>query len=187
MDLGDAIKKACKIADLADKNGVDPQELRALTDSEALDYINKHNGPNTINKAVSTVPNPPVNDITNRVSPQANNELLLYPEKAALLKRQRAEEEKETFAKAVSNLKKVERENLSVLMQKGGRFVMDCKALEEMALAGDSLETENIEELGLIKRELIKDAGPFGGNMIQFRITSKGRQVYNLFKSQGIL
>jgi len=187
MNLGEAFKKACHISQLAESRGIDPSELMALSDHEALDYIKRKTPVEKSNDITGFKrPAPPVNDITNRVAPQMNSEALLYPERAALAKRKREQEEKEAFAKSVANLKKSERDNLKFLMDKGGRFLIDSKVLSEMALNGESMDTDKLEELKLIERELIKDAGPFGGNMIQFRIMKKGRQIYELFRSQGL-
>lgn len=188
MSLGEEIRKAFKLTEMAEKYGVNPHDVDGMDYNSAVQYIQSNANINKAqNPLFNQTVNPPVNDVTDRVAPTVNKSSALYPERAALQKKQRAEDEQRAYAKAIANLSKVERENLDIIIEKGGRLIIESKTLEQMALEGETLNTDALEDLGLIKRDLIVDGGAFGGNMIEFRITGKGRQVHGMFKSQGVL
>ena len=96
----------------------------------------------------------------------------LYPEKAgARIREQKAKKEKE-YRDFLKSLTDGEINNLRLLKRKSP-IVIDRAILKSCGENGDDIEMDRLEQYSLVKRELIPDDG-----LIEFRITSKGRQIY---------
>jgi len=95
----------------------------------------------------------------------------LYPEKAGKRVRDEKLAAEEQFRQFIRSLTIDEVENLKLLRSKPS-LVVDTNALQKAGELGEDLGLERLEANKLIKRELIPD-----DNLIEFRITNKGRAV----------
>ena len=97
---------------------------------------------------------------------------LLYPEKAGARIREAKLKKENEYKNFLKSLTDGEINNLRLLKRKSS-IVIDRAVLKSVGENGDDIEMDRLEQYGLIKRELIPDDG-----LIEFRITSKGRQIY---------
>lgn len=94
----------------------------------------------------------------------------MYPEKRAMEKAQREQEQQKEFKRFLCSLSDVEMENLVSLAK--DRVLINKSVLEDLGSRGETLDTERLEQNGLIKRSYLADEKIF-----EFSLTGLGRRV----------
>jgi hypothetical protein len=105
---------------------------------------------------------------------------IAHPERAGLAARQRKLEKSRQYAEDIANLPTAEIANLCDLMKNEGRRIIEAKVLKKLAEeTGETIETENLEKLELVKRDVIQDES---GWLIEFKVTNEGRRVHGMLR-----
>jgi hypothetical protein len=94
----------------------------------------------------------------------------MYPEKRAFEKAQQQQEEQKELHRFLSSLTDAEIENIAHLFK--DRAIVSKSFLEELGSRGESLETERLEQHGIIRRNYLPDE-----KLFEFSLTAFGRRV----------